>query len=193
MAALFEFVLSGKKFGLVPWENFTDQAERIASILNNHNIWKNLLDFAPHPYTVQDALDWLAFNKSNKEMKDTNWAICEKEGDQFQVIGGFGYKTNKMSNFIHSIELGYYLAESQWGKGIMPEVVKVMTEYAFSDKFASIHGARIERIEAVIYARNKQSERVLLKNGYVLECLKRKAYTKEGVIEDGLAYVKFRE
>jgi len=80
-----------------------------------------------------------------------------------------------------SAEIGYWLGEEYWGRGIMTEAVRAMTEYAFET-------FDINRVYAGVLEYNLSSVRVLEKNGYVCEGRLRQAYTKDGKTYDQLLY-----
>ncbi|ELR14026.1 acetyltransferase [Acanthamoeba castellanii str. Neff] len=91
------------------------------------------------------------------------------------------------TNFTHRADLGYWLAESHWGRGIMTDAVAAFVRYLFSDDFATRcnGGQPIIRLEARVYAHNAGSGRVLEKAGFQLECRERLAYIKQGQYLDG--------
>ena len=104
-------------------------------------------------------------------------------------ISGILYYLEKYSHQI----LRYWIGEPFWGKGIGTEIVKLITDYIFSDFFTVVNqDVQAERIEACIFAHNTASGKVLQKNGFTLEAVEKKRYFKEGKFVDGLMYVKFR-
>ncbi len=159
---------------LKPWA--IEDATTLSAYFNNINIWNNLRDFIPHPYTQEDAEKFIA---SQSEIFPTqNFAIVN-EGE---IVGGIGitllddvYKMN--------VELGYWVAEQFWGQGIATIAVGLMTQYVF-ETFS------INRIVAEVFDYNKASMRVLEKNEYYLECVKRKGILKNGVLTDDSVWVK---
>jgi ribosomal-protein-alanine N-acetyltransferase len=149
-------------------------AETLARYANNRKIWLNLRDGFPHPYTIDDARNFIAM-AINKE-PETFFAICT----QTEVIGGIGYSLHTDVERI-SAEIGYWLGEPFWGKGIITEALKALTQYAIK-----AHG--LYRIYAVPYETNKASFRVLEKAGYQLEGRMRKSAIKDGKVIDQLLY-----
>lgn len=117
-----------------------------------------------------------------------------KDQNEWECVGSVGLTRSLLINSKICVEIGYFLGEKYWGKGIMTEAVKLATEYAFSDTYKNVvnEGIPVVRLFAVTFAHNKTSARVLEKNGYELECVQRKCYIKEGKILDGLSYVKLR-
>lgn len=78
-------------------------------------------------------------------------------------------------------ELGYYISEQFWGKGIMAEAVKQICAYVF-DK------SDIIRIYAEPFAFNAASCRVLEKAGFVYEGTLRNNAVKNGKVIDMKMY-----
>lgn len=150
----------------------------IARHANNHKVWRNLRDSFPSPYTREDARSWIF--RSTAESPHTSFAI-EVEG---QAAGSIGLVL-KHDIHRHSAEIGYWLGEAFWSRGIMSEAVRAFTEYAFSH-------FDLCRIYAHIFEWNPASARVLEKAGYVLEGRLRKAAVKDGQIIDQLIYAIVR-
>jgi len=168
----------------------------LPSIANNIKIWRNVRDVFPHPYTAQDAKNWIEYiTQPAGIQKYTNFAICIPSEDKasFRVAGGLGIHTqDDVSKKV--VILGYWLGEPFWNKGIVTEAVQLAVNYTFSSNFTLINnGCSIERIEASVYEYNKPSARVLEKNGFVLEAVQKRAFFKDGKVIDGLLYVKLRE
>jgi len=191
-----EVLLTGISCSLQPWRS--EFAELIVEHANNRKIWLNLLDVFPHPYGVEHAQEWIQLNQQ-PSWKGKNFAICVLEQNidgksQVVPVGSIGIRTDEASNTNHIAHLGYFLGENYWGRGIVSETVSLIVEYVFSDNFtASVNrGVPIERIEAHIFARNLASRRVAEKCGFVFEGIHKKAYKKDGVLEDGAMYAKFR-
>jgi ribosomal-protein-alanine N-acetyltransferase len=87
--------------------------------------------------------------------------------------------------FRHSAELGYWLGESFWSKGLATEAVQLITKYALDT-------LKISRIYAGVFETNPGSARVLEKSGYFLECRQKKSVIKDGRLLDQLMYVLVR-
>ncbi len=88
-----------------------DDTGSLASLANNKNIAANLRDIFPHPYTLKDAEEWVSLNKDRKPV--TNFAI-EVNGE---LAGSCGIKVPE-DVYRFSAEIGYWVAEPLWGKGI---------------------------------------------------------------------------
>ena len=151
--------------------------ELLAKLANNKNIADNMRDRFPDPYTLKDAKEWIALN--NKRDPATNFAI-EVDGE---LAGGCGMMLLK-DVYRHSAEVGYWIAEPFWGKGVATEAIKLLLE-KINKNFPPII-----RVYAEIFEYNKASMRVLEKNGFHLESIRQKAVTKNNVIIDDHVWVK---
>ena len=155
-----------------------EDLESLVEYANNRNVWLGLRDLFPHPYTDKDGLAWLASVKQADP--PSNFAIASADG----VIGGIGVG---LQTDIHRLsgELGYWLGEPFWGRGIASEAVKVFTAYAFATY-------DIIRIYAYVFSNNPASARVLEKAGYELEGCLRKAVFKDGKVLDMQVYARLK-
>ena len=161
-------------FSLRQWRDGDETS--LAMNANNIKIWKNLRDAFPHPYTTTNARLWIELSKASK----TNFAI-DVEGDAVVDIG----VTMQGDLFRRTAEIGFWLGEAYWSRGIMTEAVGLMTQRVF-EQFD------IERIYALVIEYNTASARVLEKNHFVLEARCRRALTKENKTYDQLIYAKLR-
>jgi RimJ/RimL family protein N-acetyltransferase len=84
------------------------------------------------------------------------------------------------------MEIGYWLAETHWGKGIATEALVAFSDWAFD------HFTHLLRLEAEVFDGNEASCKVLQRAGYGLEGRQRQAVEKAGVVMDALIYCKFR-
>ncbi|HOY69010.1 MAG TPA: GNAT family protein [Candidatus Ozemobacteraceae bacterium] len=154
-------------------------AAALAHHADNRKIWLNLRDRFPHPYTLADAVDFI--EKATHATPETMFAICVGG----EAAGGIGYTLHSHEQRL-TAELGYWLGERFWGRGIMSEAVEALTSYAMK-----AHG--LVRIYAMPYATNTSSARVLEKAGYVFEGRLRKNVIKDGRILDQLVYAKLAD
>lgn len=146
---------------------------------NNRNVWRNLTDRFPHPYTFEDARRWIA--SAAAQQPETHFAITIHD----EVVGGIGLEL-KDGNFRHTAEIGYWLGEEFWGRGIVTEAVRALTDWGFAN-------LDVARIYAGVYDYNMASMRVLEKAGYTFEGRLRKHITKDGRTFDDLIYAVIRE
>jgi RimJ/RimL family protein N-acetyltransferase len=157
---------------LRPW-----RAGDEASLLryaNDRRVSGNLKDRFPFPYTAADAEAWIAH--ASKQAPVSNFAIVVDGG----AVGGIGVELGQ-DVFRKSAEIGYWLGEPFWGRGIASEALRAVTEYAFET-------LDIIRLEAGVFGWNPASARVLEKAGYTLEGRLRQAVIKDGRVGDRLIY-----
>ncbi len=156
-----------------------DDAESLARYANNRNVSRNLRDAFPFPYTLADANEWLEGTMGASPESD--FAIASPT----ELIGGIGL-TFGSDVYRRSAEIGYWLGEPFWGRGITTAAVIAVTDYAFAEH-------DMVRVEAAVFESNPASARVLEKAGYVLEGRLRKSVTKDGQALDELMYARIRE
>jgi len=158
-----------------------EDAESLATALNNKKIHDNLRDGLPLPYTGKDAEEYIA--AMLEADINTTYAFAITVGNE--AIGSIGVfrKDN-----IHSqtAEMGYYIAESQWGQGLGTSAVKQVCRYIFNN-------TDIMRIFAEPFACNNASCRVLEKSGFVCEGILRKNAVKDGKVLDMKMYALIKE
>lgn len=145
---------------------------------NNRNIWINLRDRFPYPYTSDDGARWMAWVLA--ERPETNFAIAV--GDD--VVGGVGYE---IQPDVHrfSAEIGFWLGEAYWGRGIMTEALRAVTEHA-------LRTHDLVRLYATVFEWNPASMRVLEKAGYTREARLSRSAVKDGKVIDQLLYAVTR-
>jgi [ribosomal protein S5]-alanine N-acetyltransferase len=141
---------------------------------NNRKIWLNLRDRFPHPYTVRAGRDFLRTTLTQRP--ETVFAIAV-DGE---AVGGIGYVMLPDVERV-SAEMGYWLGEPFWGRGIVTDAVIAVTRYAIQT-----HG--FTRVFAVPFASNQASCRVLEKAGYALEGRLRRSAIKDGRIIDQMQF-----
>ncbi len=161
------------------WE--LSDAKDLAAALSNKKVQDNLRDGLPYPYTEQDGKEFISAMLSADESETFAFAITVDN----MVIGSIGIF--RQGN-IHSqtAELGYYIAEEYWGKGIMTEAVKQICEYVFAK-------SDIIRIYAEPFAYNIASCRVLEKVGFQYEGTLRSNAVKNGKVIDMEMYSLLKE
>lgn len=161
-------------FKLDKWN--IDYAADIAKHANNKNIADKLRNVFPFPYTLQNATDYINFCIANED----NQQICNAITVNGEAVGSIGiFVQNDV--YSRNAELGYWLSEQFWGKGIMTEATKQICDEAFET-------FDIVRIFAEPYAINRGSRRVLEKNGFVLEGIMKKSVFKNGNTYDSCMY-----
>ncbi len=149
-------------------------AESLTRYANNRKVWINLRDAFPHPYTIDDANDFI--KSSLFQDPETRFAIIVND----KAVGAIGFGLRSDVERV-SAEIGYWIGEPFWKRGIATEAVKALTQYAIKQH-------QLTRIYALPFEWNHASFRVLEKAGYVLECRTRRSAIKDGKIIDQLLY-----
>jgi RimJ/RimL family protein N-acetyltransferase len=153
-------------------------AESLATHANNGKIWINLRDAFPHPYTLRDAREFL--RSTLKRVPETTFAIDVGGAG----VGSIGFVLHQDVERV-SAEIGYWLGEPFWGRGIVTDALRAVTNYAIAT-----HG--LTRIYAVPFAWNAASCRVLEKAGYVVEGRLRNSAIKDGKLTDQMQYAFYK-
>ena len=159
-------------FKLRAWRE-TD-LDSLVKYANNPNIAENLTNAFPHPYTEENGQGFIKYANSSEPL---HIMAIEIDGE---AVGGIGIhpQTDIMCK---NAELGYWLAEPFWGKGIVSKAIAQMVDYGFST-------FDIVRIYARPFGSNLASQKVLEKNGFVLEARIAQNIFKNGVFQDELIY-----
>lgn len=166
-------------FKLRPWR--ASDAADTARFANNERIARNLRDVFPFPYSLDDAKDFIG--------------SCLEAGEERQLCRAIevdGRAVGSISVFLgsdvyrRSAELGYWLAEEYWGRGIMTAAVGQICREAFR-RF------NIVRIHAEPFEDNAASRRVLEKAGFALEGILRRRAVKNGQVHDSCMYALVKE
>jgi len=153
-------------------------AAAVQRYADNRNIWLNVRDAFPHPYGLEDALVFL--NQATRAKPETAFAIATP----LEAIGCIGLR---LGSDVHAktAELGFWLGEPFWGRGIMSEAAAGFTRHAFQ-------AYDLIRIYAEPFASNRASARVLEKAGFSCEGRLRSSVIKDGQILDTLLYACIR-
>lgn len=154
-------------------------AATIARHADNRKIWLHLRDAFPSPYTVADAKRFVRAAASQDP--ETHFVI-EADG---QPVGAIGYRLQEDVDRA-SAEIGYWVAEAHWGRGIATAALVAATALAFE------RHAELRRLFALPFAGNHASVRVLEKAGYQLEGRLHESAIKDGVVIDQLQYAACR-
>lgn len=161
------------------WE--LSDAKDLAAALSNRKVQDNLRDGLPYPYTEQDGKEFISAMLSADESETFAFAITVDN----MVIGSIGiFRQGNIHR--QTAELGYYIAEEYWGKGIMTEAVKQICEYVFAN-------SDIIRIYAEPFAYNIASCRALEKAGFQYEGTLRSNAVKNGKVIDMKMYSLLKE
>ncbi|MEI7471311.1 MAG: GNAT family protein [Chitinophagaceae bacterium] len=160
------------EFSLRPWQQ--DDVSNLVEAANNQNIAVFMTNQFPHPYMEEDALKFIEMASSRKPC--SIFAIIVKG----KAVGGIGLHPQS-DLYCKNMELGYWLAEPFWGKGIVSEAVQQMVSYGFNN-------FDINRIFARPFGNNIASQKVLKKAGFKLEAFMEKAFFKNGEYLDEMIF-----
>jgi RimJ/RimL family protein N-acetyltransferase len=150
----------------------------LVELANNKKIWQNVRDSFPHPYTTKHGEQWLSLNVGITPVLNF---VIEVDG---QFAGSIGM-VPKTDVYRCNMEIGYWLGEPFWGKGIATKAIEKICDLIANDH------PHINRIYAEVYETNKASMRALEKNGFHLESIRNKGVIKNGVLMDDWVWVKF--
>ena len=166
--------LIGSRCIVRPWR--MNDAEAVVRHANNTNVAKQLRDRFPHPYTRANAM---AFLKSAVSSGDLSNLAIEVDGE---AAGAIGYVRGADVER-YSAEIGYWLGEAFWRRGIVSEALALVSDHAFTS-------VNLLRLFALPFADNLASIRVLEKAGYVREALLRSSSVKFGKPRDQALYAR---
>lgn len=163
---------------LKPWS--IRYARQLALIADNKKIADNIRDGLPSPYTLKDALEWL--NLILPENNPPRFFAIEFEK---QLVGSIGL-VSKTNIYRKNPEIGFFISESFWNKGIATRAIKAATSYGFNN-------FDIVRMYAEVFYDNAGSRRALEKAGYRLEATLKNSIIKNEAIKDSCIYSVLRE
>lgn len=154
---------------------------------NSPGVARYMSEVFPYPFTLQDAYKWLVYGlrfRAPGSDAIPNLAICDPETNS--VLGGVGVKVREDVEK-GCFELGAWLGEESWGKGIMTEVLVEYSKWLFKTY------PQVNRLEGGIFSGNEGSRKMVEKAGWVYEGTRRKAAVKNGEVFDILVYSLLRE
>jgi RimJ/RimL family protein N-acetyltransferase len=166
-------------FILREWQ--LSDAVSLAENANNINIWNNLRDALPHPYSVEDGKQFIETALAQPKPKTLLAIVVDGK-----AVGSIGIVLHKDIERI-SAELGYFIGEKYWDRGIMTQAVKQMVAYAFQN-FPLLH-----KIYATPFDFNIASQKVLQKAGFEREAILKQAVIKNNTIIDLHYYSLFKK
>ena len=160
---------------------------------NDKEVWNNLRNRMPHPYTLADSESWINLNLDTSNWVasgpyvpaangapggaatgkplPTNYAICQND----EIIGSIGLVFGDENEiYCRVAEIGYWLSRDHWGKGIAGAAAPAFVEWAWSTF------GQLLRINGCVMVSNLASKRCLEKAGLVEEGKKKMAYVKNG-------------
>lgn len=142
-------------------EILINDAQDITHLLMNYNVSKHLWEI-PNPYSIDDALEFIkCANSDFNTLKALHFAIESKiiprSRNNLKFVGTISVKNIDLVN--KKADLGYWIGEQYWGRGIATECLKLIIDYAFSAELG------LKQLCAYVFPDNKASIRVLEKNG----------------------------
>lgn len=161
---------------LRPWRE-SDLAALVAQA-NDARVTHNLTHAFPFPYTEADGRAWI--ERCTNGAEPLTWVI-EADG---QLAGGISLHAGR-GVFAHLALIGYWLGHAFWGRGLASAALRVISEHA-------LHTLEFHRLETTVFAWNPASARVLEKNGFTQEGVRRDGACKGGEFVDCLLYARLR-
>jgi RimJ/RimL family protein N-acetyltransferase len=154
-----------------------EDAVTLQQLADDREVSRFLRDRFPHPYTYEDAREWIDRARADTGSQPLTFAIS---GAQSTMLGTIGLD-RQGDVYRHSAELGYWLGRRHWGRGVATAAVEAICRYGFET-------LGLRRIYACVFAPNVASVRVLEKAGFQLEGRHRLAVCKDDELLDELMY-----
>ncbi len=152
---------------------------RMAQLANNKKIWDNVRDAFGYPYNEKNAEEFI----QRQAKSDTEKVFVIDHNDEFCGLIGMIYQKDV---YRKSAEIGYWIGEPFWGKGIVTKAIELIARYAFDE-------LKLMRIFAGVFEYNVGSMRVLEKNGFQKEGISKKAIFKNGKFWEEHRYALLNE
>jgi len=153
--------------------------DSIAQLANNKNIFDNVRDFFPHPYTEKDAIEFIEIC----EQEDPARTFAIEYQQEFAGVIGLVLQTDV---YHKSAEIGYWIGEPFWNKGIATTAITLMLDHAFNN-------LNLIRVYTGVFDFNKASRRVLEKCGFKLEGIFEKSIIKNDIICNEYRYARLKD
>jgi [ribosomal protein S5]-alanine N-acetyltransferase len=162
---------------LRPWT--AADAEALVRIGDDRDIWLNLRDRFPHPFTLPAAELWLA-DRVAEAAPQMNFAVLWRG----ELAGGL--RLNRRGD-AHRLcaDLTFWVGRPFWGRGISNGAVRAASRYGFE-----LLG--LERIQAFVFDWNPAAGHVLEGAGFTLEGRLRRYVLKDHRVGDALLYAQLR-
>ncbi|MFZ1801124.1 MAG: GNAT family N-acetyltransferase [Chitinophagaceae bacterium] len=163
-------------FKIRPWH--INDLDSLVMHANNPRVAQFMKDVFPHPYTEEAGRKFISFATSGNSV---HIFAIEVEG---YAAGGIGIHQQE-DIYKKNAEIGYWLGEQYWNKGIISKALNEVVKIAF-DQFD------ITRVFASSFIHNIASQKVLEKAGFQLEAVLKNSIFKNEVYYDELIYTKFK-
>jgi ribosomal-protein-alanine N-acetyltransferase len=152
-------------------------APSLARHANDYGVWQNLRDRFPHPYSERDAAEYIAMVAARPIQTSFGIVVDGEAAGTISLMPGDDIARR-------TAEIGYWVGRQYWGRGIMVEVVRATTQFAFAE-------LDLTRVFALPFVSSVRSARVLEKADYVREGIMRRSAVKEGVVLDQVMYAAY--
>jgi [ribosomal protein S5]-alanine N-acetyltransferase len=170
--------MNGRLCRLRPYR--TDDAPALRHQADDFLVARWMTQRFPHPYTLRDAEEWIAYSGTNPRAKNY---VIEVDG---KLAGGIGFECFEVERDGVAI-FGYWLGRSYWGRGVASEAASMLADNALTTE-------GLRRLEASVFEANAASIRVLEKCGFVREGRLRSLYLdRDGAVCDAFLYAKLKE
>lgn len=166
-------ILESKVCKLRPWQQ--SDVHQLMAIANHKDIYDQVRDQFPYPYTQQDAINWINFAQE-KNNPQTLFAIEYNN----KLAGSIGFHFQD-DIYRMNAELGYWLGHAYRKKGITKEAVRLIVDYIFSD-------FNINKVYAEVFKDNFPSRNILEKNGFTCEAILKEHIIKNNELKDNCIY-----
>jgi len=164
-----------KDIVLRPWDS--QDAEALAAAADNRNIWTNLRERFPKPYTAENARTWIK-RKQRQTSRSLQFAIVVAG----VAVGGIGIDRDPNPR-THAGELGYWLDQNYWNRGIAGKAVQLVTTHAFGE-------LGFLKLTAVVRQDNFASTKILERSGFHLSGKVRRGGRRPSAYVVELVYTK---
>lgn len=145
---------------------------------NNEKVSINLRDGFPYPYTLDDAIKFKKMVDSQNPITFFAIVYCEEYVGNISLLKGTDV-------YRKSAEIGYFIGEPFWNKGIATKAVNLITQFGFENM-------DIVRIHTGIFAFNTASQRVLEKCGFLKEGIFKQSICKNNLMYDEIRFAKLK-
>ncbi|MDD3915430.1 MAG: GNAT family N-acetyltransferase [Bacteroidales bacterium] len=172
-------IIIGKDGDVILRELIDSDLEKLAVYANNEKVSINLRDGFPKPYTIENAR---SFKKMIDSQNPKTFFAIEYQND---YVGNISLSLGT-DVYRKSAEIGYFIGEPFWNKGIATKAVNIITEWGFNQ-------FDIVRIYTGVFEYNQASQRVLNKCGFVKEAIFKKSICKNNKIFDEIRFAKIKE
>ena len=144
----------------------------IVELLNDLEVSSKLVG-VPHPYTLQDALDWIDLQPSLARNTSGYHFAVESLVDQ-NLIGSVGL--SRLSQGMNVWEFGYWFGTRYWGQGFATEAASAVKSWATRQSW-------VYRLRSGYLPDNAASGRVLEKLGFARYGQARASFLSTGTVQ----------